>query len=126
MPKRNTEIKPINGKALGERVQAARINAHMQVLDLADKIGVSEIFVRHIELGRRLPSLTVFIALCNALHVAPSYFVSSDLDLGLDDPVQMAIDLLSECTPKQGAMLIDMLATGRKHIKNEEANLFNR
>lgn len=40
MPKRNAEIKPINRKALGERVQAARINAHMQVLDLADKIGV--------------------------------------------------------------------------------------
>lgn len=118
MPKKQDECAiQIDKLAFGQQVHTARIGAHLQVADLADRLGVSEIFIRHIELGRRLPSLTVFVALCNALHVAPSYFLAKDLDLGVDDPVQMAIDVVSDCSPRQSAMMMDMLAAACKHVK---------
>lgn len=118
MPKKQDDVPgQIDRRAFGQRVYAARCEAHLQVGDVAGMLDVSEIFVRQIELGKRLPSLTVFVSLCNALRVSPAYLLSGELDLGLTDPVQMAVDLIADCTPRQGEMLMDALAAARRHIE---------
>lgn len=104
-------------RAFGHRVQVARIEAGLSVIELADKIGITDVFVRHIEAGRRLPSLPVFIELCNTLRIAPSYFWPEDLDLELEDPVQMAINVISGCSPRESAMIIEMIGAARKHLQ---------
>ncbi len=115
MPKRRDDaIKPINQKTFGQKVYNARICKHMQVSEVAAYLGVSEIFVRQIEMGRKLPSLIVFMNLCNALQVSPAYFLSSDLELDVSDPVQMAIDVISDCTPRESEIIMAMLRAAKK------------
>lgn len=119
MPKKHDDlIKPIDLAAFGHHVYQARNDAHIQMNALAATLGISEIFLRQIEMGKRLPSLTVFMNLCNALHVSPSYLLMEDLKPGLDDPMQMTVDLLSVCTPRQGKIIIEILDGARKHMKD--------
>ncbi len=110
MPKQREEIgRTIDQRAFGEKVYKARIGRHMQVSEVAGNLGVSEIFVRQIELGRKLPSLNVFMNLCNVLQASPTYFLSSELELNVSDPVQKAIEVLSACTPREGEIIMAML-----------------
>ena len=106
----------IDRKALGYRIYMARTEANMQVGMLAGIVGISEIFLRQIELGRKLPSLTLLVNICNVLHVSPAYFLASDLSLDLDDPVQMTIDTISDCSPREAAMIVEMISGARKHL----------
>ena len=111
-------LKDIDRRAFGFRVYAARNEAHMQITELAEKTGLSEAFIRHIESGKRLPSLPAFVNLCNALHVMPNYFLSSELELQADDATQLAIDTIGTCSPKESMMIVDMLNTARKYLSD--------
>lgn len=122
MPKKHNDlITPINLRAFGQQVYAARNDAHLQVNQVAGILGVSEIFVRQIEMGKRLPSLTVFMNLCNALHVSPAYLLVNEIALDVSDPVQMALDLLSECPPRQGVMVMRMLQAASESVKDSRS-----
>lgn len=115
MPKaREDMIKPINQVSLGEKVYRARMEKRMSVNEVAGHLGISEIFLRQIEMGRKIPSLPVFMNMCNVLGVSPAYFLCADLDIGLSDPVQMAIDVVSECSPRQGEMMMAMLLAAKE------------
>lgn len=118
MPKQREEInKSINQQVFGQKVYKARVCRHMQVNEVAGNLGVSEIFIRQIELGRKLPSLNVFMNLCNILQVSPAYFLSSELELNVSDPVQMAIDVISNCTPREGEIIMAMLQAAAQKQK---------
>lgn len=55
MPKtREDMIKPINQVSLGEKVYRARMEKRMSVNEVAGHLGISEIFLRQIEMSRRI------------------------------------------------------------------------
>ena len=116
----NEFLKKLDQRAFGFRINAARTDARITIPQLAEMTGVSETFLRHIEIGRRMPSLTVFLNICNALHTAPNYFLSSDLELDVSDPIRMAIDTVSDCSPREGIMMMEMLQAARKHLPSKE------
>lgn len=117
MPKRREDtIKPINQVSFGDKVYRARIEKHMSVNEVSGHLGISEIFFRQIEIGRKIPSLPVFLQMCNVLEVSPAYFLCADLQLGVSDPVQMAIDVISECSPRQGEMMMAMLRAAKEQV----------
>lgn len=119
MPKKHDDsIVPINLQAFGQRVYLARNDAHMQVNQVAGILGVSEIFVRQIEMGKRLPSLTVFANLCNVLHASPSYLLLDAVAHDVPDPVRMAINLFADCSPRQGELLITILRAAIEQKKD--------
>lgn len=117
MSKHRKNSKSIEQRLFGQKVYNARISQHMQIREVAASLEVSEIFLRQIEMGRKLPSLNVFTNLCNILHVSPAYFLSSELELGVADPVQLAIDVISECTPREGEIIMGMLQAAKPNRK---------
>ena len=66
--RREDTIKPINQISFGDKVYRARIEMHMSVADVAGHLGISEIFLRQIEMGRKIPSLLT----CGSEYLIPS------------------------------------------------------
>lgn len=110
----------IDQKAFGYRVYAARTEAHLQVGDVAAKCDVSEVFIRHIESGSRIPGLNVFVKLCNALHVSASYLLAGEVSEGIDDPVRSAVEAVSNSSPREASMIVEMLQVAKKHMQDKD------
>lgn len=109
----------LDRKSIGYRVYIARMEARMQTVELADLCDISDVHMRHIENGTRAPSLETLVAICNALHVSPAYFLASELDIHMDDPVDTAIKTVGDCSPREANMILAMLAEARKHLQDK-------
>ena len=70
----------MNYEMLGRRIRACRKNLHLTQEQLSEMAGISLSFLGHIERGSRKASLETIIALCNALHVSPTYLLQESLD----------------------------------------------
>ena len=57
----------ISGEHLGPRIREKRIKKGMTLQKLADAIGVQGNYISQMESGDKMPSLTTFICLANAL-----------------------------------------------------------
>ena len=66
---------------LGRNLFAARKKRKMTAEDLAKKMGISASFIRQIECGRRSPSLSLLIDLCNELEITPNKVLAGDLHI---------------------------------------------
>lgn len=62
------------------RIRAKRKERHITQSALAEMADISLGFLGHVERGSRKASLDTIIALCNALHVSPTYLLQESLD----------------------------------------------
>ena len=61
---------PVNSKAMGRRIKAARKKAAMTQARLAEEIGMSEVHVSNMESGTGNPSLATLVDIANVLSVS--------------------------------------------------------
>lgn len=111
-----------NGLLLGMRIEKARHEQQLTRGQLASACNITTVHIRHLEDGSRLPSLPVFVMLCNALHVSPTYFLADFLDLktGLPDAYTKVLETLSSITPRQAEIIAAMLESMSKILNNNE------
>lgn len=64
---------------LGQRMREQRKSHKMTSEQLAELCGVGAVHIRKIESGAKVPSLNLFIRLCNALDVSPEYLLQDEL-----------------------------------------------
>lgn len=60
------------------RLKSLREEARLSQMDLALAAGVSQNMIAYIENGKRTPSLTTLLKLCNALNVNPEVLFRND------------------------------------------------
>lgn len=63
----------IDMKTVGQRVRTARKASDLTVEKLAERIGVANESLAHIECGARRPSLTLLLTIANELDVSMDY-----------------------------------------------------
>ena len=64
-----------------KRLRQEREKANLSQMDLSFESGVSQNMITYIENGKRVPTLTTILKLCNAMHISPSIlFPSSDAE----------------------------------------------
>lgn len=69
-------------KQVLQRLKEARENAQLSQLELAYRSGVSQNMITYIETGKRTPTLTTLLKLCNALNISPVVlFADSSADV---------------------------------------------
>lgn len=62
-----------------KRLKQVRDEAKLSQLELSYKSGVSQNMITYIETGKRTPTLTTLLKLCNALNINPSVlFMEAD------------------------------------------------
>lgn len=65
-------------KTLGRCINIARKDRGFTAEQLSEKCSINPTYLRQIECGAKMPSLPVFISLCNALNVSPSYLLQGE------------------------------------------------
>ena len=69
-------------KQVLQRLKEAREKAQLSQLELSYRSGVSQNMITYIETGKRTPTLTTLLKLCNALNITPAIlFADSSEDI---------------------------------------------
>ena len=91
--------------------------------EVAENCGVSSVFIRQVELGERLPSLSVFIYLCETLQISPAYLLGNEIKLEVtechwDELVRIQCDM----TTRSQQVVKDVLTSLIYNLPKEEKN----
>ena len=85
---------------LGKRINEVRKARGLTADKLSELCTINATYMRQIEGGAKMPSLPVFIDICNALHVSPDYLLQDELEENEVSKIQ-AIETLWENVPLQ-------------------------
>lgn len=94
---------------LGKRLKSARKALGLTAEEVAERCFINATYLRQLECSRGMPSLNVFIALCNVLKVSPNYLLQDYLDNNELDSFSEFAQLWSNASPAQQQMVLSML-----------------
>lgn len=66
-------------KGLGKRINQVRKDRGLTAEKLSELCNINATYLRQIEGGTKVPSLPVFIDICNALKISPDYLLRDEL-----------------------------------------------
>lgn len=96
-------------KEFGKRINRTRKEQGITSEKLAEICDVSAGFLRHLEGGRKAPSVDMLIRLCNALTVSPDFLLAADIKNSEFRYKNTLIQMIDNLTPKQMRMLEGIL-----------------
>ena len=67
-------------KQVLQRLKEIREKAQLSQLELSYRSGVSQNMITYIETGKRTPTLTTLLKLCNALNITPAILFEDSAD----------------------------------------------
>lgn len=67
---------------LGKRINAVRKDRGLTADRLSEMCNINATYLRQIEGGVKMPSLSVFIDICKALKISPDYLLQDDVNSG--------------------------------------------
>ena len=91
----------MNKDLIGKRIREARTQRRMTQEQLAEKAEITIVYLSELERGIKLPSLTVFVAIAEALHVSTDSLLRDELDTGKAYVYDDITKKLEKLTPKQ-------------------------
>lgn len=65
---------------VGERITYFRQNKHITVNKLANMAGISQSYLRDLELGKKQPTVEYLTYICDALNISLAAFFTDDKD----------------------------------------------
>lgn len=65
---------------IGKRINEVRKSRGLTADKLSELCNINATYLRQIEGGAKMPSLSVFIDICKALSVSPDYLLQDELD----------------------------------------------
>lgn len=104
-------------KLLGKRINTARKERGWTSERLAEACSINATYLRQIEAGTKIPSLPVFVSLCEALNVSPPYLLIEVLPQQGNQDMDALLELLQNATPKQLNMMVSMIRSALEASK---------
>lgn len=104
-------------KLLGKRINTARKERGWTSERLAETCSINATYLRQIEAGTKIPSLPVFVSLCEALNVSPTYLLIEVLPQQGNQDMDALLELLQTATPKQLNMMASMIRSALEASK---------
>ena len=95
--------------SVGERIKEVRLKAGFTQQELAQKAGVSNVYLGEIERGLKMPSLKSFVNIIQALDVSADYIFRGELNSGKTYVFDELIEKLQALTPAQRKIASDIL-----------------
>lgn len=96
-------------KLMGRRINAARKDLGLTSEKLSEQCGINATYLRQIEAGSKMPSLPMFVLLCQKLKVTPSYLLPDVLPEGSAGEMDDLLELWRRATPTQLRLISAML-----------------
>ena len=104
-------MKEMDKKAFGRKLNAIRREQQLSSEKLSELCDINAVFVRQIENATRLPSLPVFLRICNSLRVSPSFFLADSLLWDEEDKITALDKKLRELSPRQFSAVMETINT---------------
>lgn len=94
---------------IGERIKFYRYQKGLSTNKLANMSGISQSYLRDIELGMKNPTVEVVYLICQALEISmKEFFDEESIDAFSDDPL---IQRIYQLSPEQREALLSFLNT---------------
>jgi len=101
----------MNQVAFGRRLFDIRREQQITSERLSELCGVNSSFIRSIENAARLPSLPMFVMICNQLHVAPNFFLLDSITWNEEDKIAALDAKLRTLSPCQFDVVFETVNT---------------
>lgn len=90
-------------RVFGQKINYIRKSQKITSEQLAEMCDVNAGHIRQIESGIRLPSLSVFIEICNSLKISPEYLLENELReyKQYDSAYKKIIEKMDKLSPQQ-------------------------
>ena len=95
--------------ALGKRIREARIKKGYTQQALATEAGVGLMYLGEIERGIKMPSLSIFIKIVEALDISADYILRDELTSGEEYIFDELTSKLVPLSPKQRKAAVEIL-----------------
>jgi transcriptional regulator with XRE-family HTH domain len=99
----------LNKKLLGKRIKQARENRKLTQEKLAEIIGVSTVYVSHLEIGSKLPSLETLVKISNSLDISVDYLLSNDVNTAKEYLESDLAKLVKDCSSNDMNLIITIV-----------------
>ena len=96
-------------KPIGKRINLARKDKGLTSEALAELCNINATYMRQIESGTKLPSLPVFISICQNLAISPSYLLMDVLGPNEAQGIEALAKLWQNATPAQTKLVTTMI-----------------
>lgn len=104
-------------KSLGKRIEECRNKKGLSLAKLARLCEITSMYLRQIESGNMMPSLNLFISICNQLEASPSYLLQDMVVCNDLCKCSEQKEFLDKCSPKQENMFVAILKKAIKHTR---------
>ncbi|MBP3627628.1 MAG: helix-turn-helix transcriptional regulator [Clostridia bacterium] len=104
-------------EALGKRIREARKQKSFTQQQLAETLGITDVYVSEIERGNKMPSIPLFIAIVEALDISADYLLRDNISSGKPYIYNEFTERLDRLTPKQRKAALDLLDVFIKNLK---------
>ena len=104
----------------GGRVRAARKQLGITGEKLSEACNIDPSYLRQIECGIKLPSLSVFIILCRELSVSPEVLLADYLPAPVYEERDRLHELYRTLTPEQRDLAVRLLDSMRESLTSGE------
>lgn len=88
-------------KAFGKRLNIARKERGLTGEKLAELCNINATYLRQIEGGTKVPSLPIFVSLCQELKISPNYLLKDILNDNEYSDITELASLLKSASPAQ-------------------------
>ena len=96
-------------KGLGKRINMARKERGYTADRLSELCNINATYLRQIEGGTKVPSLPVFINICNALKISPDYLLHDSLTDNDVSKIRELTELWENTPPSQQEIATAMI-----------------
>lgn len=100
---------------LGKRLNAVRKDKGLTSDKLSEMCNINATYLRQIEGGTKMPSLPVFISICNALKVSPDYLLRDELEENEVTAIREIEELWEEVPPSRQTLVLEMIKAALTH-----------
>ena len=113
----------INRYALGERIYSSRKKMKMTQSDLAEKVGISNTYLSHIENGSGNMSMDIFVDIANALGVTADELLSDSILSDDNLTGDQIVELLNGCGGYEKSVILEVVAALRNALRSNGSYL---
>ena len=104
-------------KAFGKRLNQARKERGLTGDKLAELCNINATYLRQIEGGTKVPSMPIFISLCNELKVSPNFLLKDTLADNEYSDISELVDLLNAASPSQIRLVSAMIKAALETVE---------
>ena len=110
----------VDFKSIGKRVKAYRIQHRMTQAELAEKTGMSDVYISRIETGVRSPSLGSLLKIVLVLDISLDSLVLGESPAHIPKIYRDFAELLTDCDIDEREQILKTASAYKKMLREEQ------